>query len=190
MRESVWTFSNLLSIARVLLVIPIAKLLAIGDSPSRHLAVGLIAIAVSTDFFDGLIARKLHQVTDVGKIVDPLADKIAVGVVAYILAEQGRLPLWFLLTVLFRDAAIFLGGVYLRRAGGIILQSNATGKWAVTAVAALILFTILDIPGAGWLRNTLLVASTGLLVCSFGLYLRRFWIINRAREGDRADGIS
>jgi len=174
MRKSIWTVSNVLSLARVVLVLPIAKLLAIDDPPSRYAAVGLIVVAVATDFLDGLIARKLHQVTEFGKIIDPVADKIAVAVVAAILTGQGKLPLWFLATVVLRDAAILLGGIYLRRRRRIVLQSNNAGKWAVTVIAALILFSILDLRGAGWICNVLLAGSTGLLVLSFGLYLRRF----------------
>jgi CDP-diacylglycerol--glycerol-3-phosphate 3-phosphatidyltransferase len=172
----------MLSLARLLLAVPIAMVLAEEEPGSRFLAAGLILLAILTDFFDGLIARKLNQVTEFGKIIDPLADKIAVGVVAWVLAAKGKLPVWFLVSVLGRDGLILLGGIYLRRARGVVLQSNETGKWAVTCLAALILFTILELPEALWINRFLLAASTGLLVLSFGLYLRRFLEVSR-REG-------
>jgi CDP-diacylglycerol--glycerol-3-phosphate 3-phosphatidyltransferase len=182
MPDSIWTVSNLLTILRVLLVIPIAYLLLLGDPFSRMLAVLLIAAATATDFLDGLIARKLHQVTEFGKILDPVADKIAVGVVAWILTQQGQLPVWFLVTVLLRDGVIFFAGVYLRRARGIVLQSNQAGKWAVTAIAALILLSVLDPPGAEWLHLLLLTTSTVLLAISSLLYLRRFLAVRSGSE--------
>ncbi len=182
MEASVWTFSNLLSLARLLLTVPIAVLLAAGDHSSRTLAAVLIVVAILTDFFDGLVARKLGQVTEFGKIVDPLADKIAVGVVAWILAAKGSLPVWFLITILARDGLILLGGTYLKRTRGIVLQSNDAGKWAVTCLAVLLLFTILDIPGALWINQSLLAASTAMLVVSFGMYLRRFLDVS-GKEG-------
>jgi CDP-diacylglycerol--glycerol-3-phosphate 3-phosphatidyltransferase len=195
MRDSIWTLSNALTCVRVLLVIPIAFLLAPGDPSSRMAAVALIVAATLSDFFDGLIARKLHQVTEFGKILDPIADKIAVGVVAWILTQQGKLPVWFLFIVLLRDAAIFIGGVHLRRTKGIVLQSNYAGKWAVTVIAALILFSIVDLPGTAWLHDLLLAASTVLLALSSGLYLKRFLEVRRNPGGGNVvtegpDGIS
>src|SRR5258706_9842849 len=186
MRDSIWTVANLLTLLRVLLVIPIAFLLVPGDHNSRVLALVLIAAATASDFLDGLIARKLHQVTEFGKILDPVADKIAVGVVAWILTQKGKLPVWFLVTVLVRDATIFLAGVYLSRTRGIVLQSNQAGKWAVTAIAALILLSVLDLPGSDWLHTLLLASSTLLLAISSGLYLQRFLAV---RQGGGA-GIS
>jgi CDP-diacylglycerol--glycerol-3-phosphate 3-phosphatidyltransferase len=187
MRGSIWTISNMLSLSRVLLVIPIAKLLMAGDPASRMFAVVLAVAATLTDFFDGLIARKLNQVTNFGKIVDPIADKIAVGVVVCILTLQGRIPLWFLLIVLVRDAAILLGGLLVRKAKGVVLQSNAAGKWAVTFVAALIVFRMLGLPGLEWVSGLLLGGATALLALSSVLYVRRFYQLGRA-EG--YDGIS
>src|SRR5882762_5953351 len=131
MRRSVWTVSNVLSFIRVLLVIPIAILLT-GDDPfSRFAAAGLIVLAASTDFLDGLLARKLHQETDLGKTIDPLADKLGVGLLAFVLTQQGKLPIWFLVLVLLRDGAIFLGAAYVRRLKVLVLQSNEAGKWGV-----------------------------------------------------------
>ena len=159
---------------RVLLVFPIA-LFMLGDEPAHRMyAAGLILLAVLTDLFDGIIARKLNQVTELGKIVDPLADKIAVPATAVILAVQGKLPFWFLSVAVVRDIAIFAGGMYVRKVKGVLLQSNLAGKWAVTTVAAFILIAVLDNGTLSWLGQPLLVASTGMLILSFTLYLKRF----------------
>ncbi len=88
-----WTISNGLSFLRILLVIPIAVLLL--QPEHRMLVVGLLLFAALTDLFDGYLARMLNEVSDFGKIIDPLADKIAVGVVCLILMVQGKVPLWF-----------------------------------------------------------------------------------------------
>src|SRR6267143_4158173 len=179
MPKSVWTVSNVLSFVRVLLVIPIAMLLGGDDPSSRFAAAGLIVLAALTDYFDGLLARKLHQVTEVGKTIDPLADKIAVGVVAFVLTVQGKLPLWFLVLVLLRDGAIFLGAAYVRRVKGLVLQSNEAGKWAVSLIAALILVSVVDTGDLRWFKDLLLFAATGMLVLSFVLYLKRFLTVIR-----------
>jgi CDP-diacylglycerol--glycerol-3-phosphate 3-phosphatidyltransferase len=174
MEQSIWTFSNALSFVRLLLAIPIAFLLMPNDSACNVYAALLMIVAAITDLFDGMLARKLNQVTDFGKIIDPIADKIIVGVVSVILAGQGKIPIWFLVIVLLRDIVIFLGGMYVRKSKGIILQSNWTGKWAVTTVALYVLIVVFDIQTIPWLKEVFLVASTLMLALSFALYTRRF----------------
>ena len=174
MRQGIWTLSNALSFVRLLLAIPISLLLIRNEPASNVYAALLMVTAAVTDLFDGMLARMLNEVTEFGKIIDPLADKISVGIITIILAVQNKLPVWFLASVLVRDAIIFLGGVYIRRAKGIILQSNWTGKWAVTTVALFVLVVVLDLESVLWLKEVLLMASTIMLVISFVLYLKRF----------------
>src|SRR5574341_823157 len=146
MQKRIWTASTVFSLSRVFFTLPIAYCL-ISDFPGhRWWAVGLILFAVATDFIDGYLARRFHQVTDFGKIIDPLADKFAVGIVATILWWLGEIPLWFLLVVLVRDILIFAGGMYIRKNKNIVVQSNLPGKIAVNAVGLVILLTILQIP--------------------------------------------
>ncbi|MBI4549110.1 MAG: CDP-alcohol phosphatidyltransferase family protein [Ignavibacteriae bacterium] len=174
MTGQIWTASNILSLIRLLLVIPISWLL-IADEPSYNFyTVLLILIAILTDFFDGRIARRFNQITEFGKIIDPIADKIAVGVVSILLTLQGKLPMWFLVAVLARDIAIFSGGLYIRKAKRIVLESNVVGKWAVTIVAVLLVVTVLDIDEIQWLKEILIALSAIFLILSFVLYLKRY----------------
>src|ERR1700690_1959797 len=144
MDQRIWTISNGLSFLRILLVIPIAILLY--QPADRMIAAGLVVFAALTDLFDGYLARKLNEVSEFGKIIDPLADKIAIAVVCLILTMQGKIPLWFFLIAIVRDIGIFLGGFYVRHKRGVILQSNTIGKWAVTSVAIFVLISIVDEP--------------------------------------------
>ena len=172
--NKLWTISNLMSFSRVLLLIPIALFL-LDESPSgRYWAILFIAIAVLTDFFDGYIARWLNQVTDVGKVIDPLADKIAIVVVIVLLVGLGSLPLWFALAVVIRDLLIFFGGIYTARRKGKILESNQAGKWAVSVLVVTIVFAILDAKPFDLLLDVLIGLSVLMLVISSGLYLKRF----------------
>src|SRR5437016_2295777 len=145
MPRQVWTPSNCLSFLRVILVLPIATLVASGIPERRLVAGGLILLAIATDYFDGVLARKLNQVTELGKIIDPVADKLAVGIVGVTLAINGKIPVWFILAALVRDVLIFVGGLYVKRTKGILLQSNLAGKWTVTVVSAYILAIVLEI---------------------------------------------
>jgi CDP-diacylglycerol--glycerol-3-phosphate 3-phosphatidyltransferase len=174
MGDRIWNGSNFLSFFRIILVIPIAMLVLGNDPEYRYYAVGLIVVATFTDLFDGMLARRLNQVTEFGKIIDPLADKIAVVVIVVILAQQGKIPSWYLLAAAGRDVLILIGGIYIKNVKGIVVQSNAAGKWAVTAVAMFVLVVILDIPTIEWLKNSLMIMSLVLLVISFTLYVQRF----------------
>ncbi len=174
MTENRWTISNFLSAFRLLLAIPIAILVSSANPEQRLIGVMLIVIAVLSDIFDGMLARKLNQVTEFGKIIDPLADKIGVAIVAVVLALQGRLPIWFLFLLIVRDMLIFLGGMYIKKVKGIVLQSNLVGKLAVVVVTTLAIVIVVDYPGSGWLKESLLVLSSLILGVSFILYAKRF----------------
>ncbi len=174
MNQRIWTISNVLSVLRVALVLPVA-LLAIEHNPSHRLyAAGLIFLAAMTDLIDGALARRLGQVTDLGKIIDPLADKLAIGIIVILLAKAGMVPMWFVILALGRDILIFCGGIYIKRKKQILLQSNTLGKWAATSLATYLLVTFLGdmIPDA--LEQAFLILSVVLLLMSFASYSRRF----------------
>jgi len=174
MRERIFTISNFLSCLRIILLIPITILL-IGDvSSNRMYILTLMIIAALTDTFDGVIARKLNQVTEFGKMIDPIADKVSVGVVVIVLFLQGKIPSWFMVIIVLRDFMILAGGYYIKKKKNIILQSNKSGKWAVTIIALLIIVTVVDYNELILLKTILLYLSTFMLFLSFIIYFNRF----------------
>ncbi len=76
----VWTFPNILSLARILIIPVLVYLLTFPDRRSSLLAAALFLLASLTDYFDGYLARRNKSISDIGKILDPLADKLMVGV--------------------------------------------------------------------------------------------------------------
>ncbi|MCE7934379.1 MAG: CDP-alcohol phosphatidyltransferase family protein, partial [Chlorobi bacterium CHB2] len=128
-----WTLSNGLSALRMLLVVPTWFTLASG---MRLATVALFILSALTDVLDGWLARKRNEVSDLGKILDPLADKVYVGVVVVVMLLQGMLPLWFVLVVLGRDLLILVGGILFERRTGVVLPSNYPGKIAVLVLSA------------------------------------------------------
>ncbi len=167
----VWTISNLLSCSRIVLAIPIILLLLHGTLQSRLWAVLIMLVGVVTDFFDGYIARQRNEITEFGKILDPLADKISIAGVAFILAIAQYLPVWFFLIIFFRDVIILAGGIWLRHARKVVLQSNWIGKWAVTAIAGTIVMATLRVHIA---VDILVGISSVLLIWSLMAYSHRF----------------
>lgn len=142
----------------------------------REWAIAFILIASFTDFLDGYLARRLHQVTDFGKIIDPLADKIGIGIVALCLLLTEDIPLWFFVVVLGRDALIFLGGVYINRRKGIVPQSNMAGKIAVNIIALYLLLSVVRIPSLHMIRTGMLWLSIASMAISVVIYTKRLFI--------------
>jgi len=174
--ERIWTVSTLLSLSRIILIAPVSYCL-LTDFPHNTLWAALFFLAgVGTDFLDGYLARRLHQVTEFGKIVDPVADKIAVAGVAIVLFIQGNVPLWYLILVIFRDLLIFVGGLYIRRKKNIVTQSNFPGKVAVNLVALFLLLSFVDVESLETFRIVVLWASVAMMVFSVVVYARRLLI--------------
>ena len=113
--EKNWRFltvPNILSILRLLMLAPTAWAL-LHKPPLNWLAFSLFVLSSVTDALDGWIARKFKQESEWGKILDPIADKVTLNVLAMIMAFQGRIPLFLALVVLGRDAIILAGGLFL-----------------------------------------------------------------------------
>jgi CDP-diacylglycerol--glycerol-3-phosphate 3-phosphatidyltransferase len=129
-----------------------------------------------TDFLDGYVARKLHQVTELGKILDPLADKLTTGAAAVLLVIVGALPFWYVSVMILRDVLILIGAVYIKAKKNIVTQSNWPGKVAVFLVALVILLSALAIPSLEEFRQFSIWLSVVIMIVSFGIYVRRLFV--------------
>jgi len=127
-----------------------------------------------SDLLDGYLARRNSQVSEFGKIIDPLADKIAVISISLTLLYIGKLPLWFFVIIALRDILIMAFGIYLNNSKDIRLMSNFPGKAAVFSIGLVILFTLIDNPALSMLTNTLYFVSIVLILYSSYLYFRRY----------------
>ena len=166
-----WTIPNILSMARLVIILPVTWLIVV-DGPLWWIMV-LLLLAIATDYFDGRVARWSDQVSDWGKVLDPMADKFGGGFVIAALTYIGALPLWFFLVLAIRDFSILAGGEYLRHKTGQIVASIWVGKIAVTGVAITALAALLKAD-----EPVLLVciwATVILLVYTFVRYFVRFF---------------
>ncbi|MCZ6776553.1 MAG: CDP-alcohol phosphatidyltransferase family protein [Ignavibacteria bacterium] len=170
--ETFFTISNLLSVTRALLAVPFVFVM-ISSQPSSRVWGGIImAVAALTDKLDGVLARKYKQMTEWGKILDPLADKIGVITVVFVLLYLDVIPVWFVAAVLARDVLILAGGLYFKAKRGVVLASNEAGKWAVGIISLTLFLLVVGVQSI--VTSILLVASTILLSVSLGLYFKRF----------------
>jgi cardiolipin synthase (CMP-forming) len=124
----VLTVPNALSAIRILLI-P-AFILLILDSDTRLGGFLLLGAVVSTDWVDGYIARRTGQVTELGKLLDPLADRLAMAAALITFVATDLLPLWAALVILVRDAVVLAAAVWLAVSGGPRIDVRPIGKYA------------------------------------------------------------
>lgn len=172
--KEIYTKSNLLSLFRLLLAVPFWILLDNFDSQTiRYVTFALCLFAAFTDVLDGWLARKFNEVTEFGKIIDPLADKIAIGVIVIQLYLIGEISPFYFFLIIGRDALIFLGGIFVSKKLGKVLPSNMLGKITVLNIGLVILLIILNIDRSFILFEIFYYSSMILIVVSFIAYIIR-----------------
>ncbi len=130
---------NLLAICRILLLPFIFLFLAQDTRLGFTVAIILIVFAVASDVLDGYLARKLNQITDLGKLLDPLADKLGLGIfVVFIIIYRG-FPIWAAGLLFLKDFLTFVAAIAMVKKKRSILASNNWGKlnswiWVITVV--------------------------------------------------------
>jgi len=165
--REIFYVSNLLSLVRMVLLLPIYHFLTLQSTMGNYIAAGLMVAAVATDSLDGRLARRLNQRSDLGRILDPLADKVAVAVVAILLVQIRDLPLWFVLLVVGRDVMIMVLSLMIMSRANVVAESLTIGKVTVTALAAVILAFTLDLAVVKWV---FMWCSVALVVISGVVY--------------------
>lgn len=118
------TTASKITLARVALIPVFMVLLLLGHT---WWALAVFIIASLTDFVDGYIARHYNQVSDFGKFLDPLADKLLVLACMLIFIQWGRMPAWAVMIVLAREFAVS-GLRMVAAAGGKVLAAGWSGK--------------------------------------------------------------
>ena len=134
--SNVWTIPNVLTIIRIILIPVFVVLFFKGE---KIAALCVFCAASLTDMLDGYLARKLNQITDFGKLFDPLADKLMVLTAMVCQTFWGPLPLVAVIIVALKELVMVLGGVFML-SKDVVVYSNYFGKAAqVGFIASLIL---------------------------------------------------
>lgn len=181
---------NLLCVLRILLVYPVALLVLDGRYPA---VIALFAVAAFTDGLDGFLAKRFDWTTELGKHLDPLADKVLLVTVFVCLSITGDVP-WLLTgLVLLRDLVIVFGAITFRALFGP-LQGNPTAASKFNTLAQIV-FCLATVSAAayhwppGWVvtaLGALVVVSTGVSGIDYVLtYTRRAAAVARQRALDR-----
>ena len=136
------------------------------------LAIIVTLILTVTDFLDGYFARRFNQVSELGKVLDPLADKIAIALGMIALYQGYGLPFWIVALIIGRDIVIVLGSLLLMSRLPYVTPSAMPGKIAVTIIALLFLVFLLGIKP---LQLPLLILTLLGILVSSGFYAYRFF---------------
>jgi fused signal recognition particle receptor len=125
------TASNIISLLRAFLAIPIVYFFREGKG---NISLVLILIAIISDMLDGWLARISNEITDIGKILDPVADKVVVfSIVLYLLLGR-KIPLYYFGILAIRDLSIAIMGIYVINNCKVTPQSNKVGKVSIIFV--------------------------------------------------------
>ena len=132
---------NLISLIRVILILPS---LIFFNGGHIYWGLSMLILIIITDFGDGLVARRYKNVTDFGKVFDPICDKIVIISLFIYLILNKDFPLWFFLTLISRDIVLSYLGILVKRKNGIMPEANFPGKIMVNTIALLIIGLLMD----------------------------------------------
>jgi len=167
-KGKVWTVSNLLSISRLIIGLFLYLLILYQHS---IWAIILSIIAIFTDYADGYFARKRNEISELGKILDPVADKVTVGLSSIALYQAYGLPLWVVIFIIGRDLLILFGSIILIGKINQVTPSELPGKIAVTVISFLLLSYLFDFNPV---KFPLIVLTIIIIIISFVYYVFKF----------------
>lgn len=157
---------NIVSVLRVLLSPLLVWLILRENDTASYVAAAVFTIGAFTDGLDGYLARRHGMVTTTGIWLDPLSDKIFVGVPIVTMAATGTFPVWAVVVILAREVAVSVLRAYLRSKrtsmpASIVAKTKTAAQLLAIALYLLPLGADLD-----WLRMTVLLAAVALTVYS------------------------
>jgi CDP-diacylglycerol--glycerol-3-phosphate 3-phosphatidyltransferase len=181
--ETRLTLANLLTFSRILLI-PVFVALFINPTPKRSLAAAVVfVIAAVTDMLDGYIARRRGEITKLGRLLDPIADKLLVLSGLILLVQFDRVIALVAILIIAREVAV-TGVRAIAASEGVVLEAETIGKWKMAIQVIAIVLLILEdslltlvwpMPWLHWLGTGLLYIALILGLVSGGQYLVSFW---------------
>ena len=168
---------NKLTVGRMILVpfLVVFMLTGWGGEYNRYISFVIFAAASITDWFDGYLARKNNLVTNFGKFMDPLADKLLVCSAMICMIELGRLPAWIVIVIIAREF-IISGFRLIAAENGVVIAANYWGKFKTVSQMIMIILLILnvgEIYGGFWdiLTQIFIWLSVALTIISLVTYI-------------------
>jgi len=168
-KNEIFTISNAMSFVRIFLAAPIYYYISVQEN---MLAILIIILAMITDWLDGYFARKWKQVTILGKVIDPLADKICTMAGFIALSVYQDLPLWITIVIVGRDIIIMLASLIVIGQRNLVMVSNIPGKITVFFISLLGVVYLIRLEA---LKTPFVIISALLIIISLGNYAIGFF---------------
>ena len=173
----VLTVPNLLSFLRICLIPVFVALIVDPDTTTAGIV--LFGVVMATDWVDGFVARRTGQVTELGKVLDPVADRLAIAAGLIALVIRGAFPLWAAALILVRDLAVLAVGIVALRRARIRLDVRWIGKIATFSL-------MIAIPAVSWGTLELPLGDAALVVgwAAFALGIIEYYVAAFVYLGD------
>lgn len=182
--NAVFTVPNILSFVRIIIITPFVVAFLNGNYIT---ATAIIAVSGISDCFDGLIARKLNQVTELGKVLDPIADKLTLLAVVVCISIMSPEVIPLMAVLLAKDLLMLIGGTRVIKAGCVPPPARWYGKLA-TLLFYLSVFTIVFLKAVYSYENPVLnitllsVTTVAMLFALIKYFLMYRELINKIKE--------
>jgi CDP-diacylglycerol--glycerol-3-phosphate 3-phosphatidyltransferase len=194
--QEFWNLPNMLTLGRIAVIPVFTWLMGTADPMASLLAAFVFTVAALTDVIDGFLARRWNMITVVGKLLDPLADKLIVAAALVMMVRLGRIEAWLVIVLLSREF-IVTGLRQIAASEGMVIAAGQEGKWKtslqlVGIVSLCIHYTHPIFLGVGWwdvnfnlVGRTLVYLSTAFSVWSATAYFQAFLKMLALRGAER-----
>lgn len=189
-KKDLWTIPNILCYIRFALIPVFVVMYIKAHEPKQYLQAAAVVLASGlTDFFDGYIARHFNMITDLGKLIDPLADKLTQASLIFVLLVKIR---WmFLLLILFVIMQLFMliAGILMLKKGKKLNGAKWFGKISTTVFYGTMLFLVAIPTLNTTVTNVLMMICGAFLLLSFVLYVREYVLMYREVKVEEKNGV-
>lgn len=172
-KDHIFTWSNFISFTRVLVVLPVIYIHIHNDYQINRAIVLLIAYGVISDYLDGLVARWRDEISELGKVLDPIADKLMAFFLFLYTVMLGWIPVWYFAMGVSRDLLIMMGSGYIKKKRGKVAMSIMSGKISVN-IMAFYWISVFFFRDAVTIHYWLMIASVAIMIYSFVDYVIRY----------------
>ena len=182
-KKDLWSIPNILCYIRFLLIPVFVVTYIRADEPKQYFqAAAVVFLSGLTDFLDGFIARRFDMVTELGKIIDPLADKLTQASLIFILVV--KIKWMFLLLILFVIMQVFLlvAGIVMLKKGTKLNGAKWFGKVSTTVFYATMLVLVAVPTLRIGITNILMMVCGAFLLLSFLMYIKEYVLMYHRLE--------
>lgn len=166
---------NKLTIFRAILIIPFVVFMLFDVCAfDKWIALAIFVIASLTDLLDGKIARKYNLVTNFGKFMDPLADKLLVSAAMICLVELKVIPSWIVIIIISREF-IISGFRLIASDKGVVIAANYWGKFKTVFQMVMIILMIMDVEALAPVTDIVMWIALALTIISLVDYVVKNW---------------